>query len=609
MQQVFANAVRCHQAGNLNEAERLYRQVLAAVPHHAHSLHLLGAVAYQMGRHDVAVDLIGKAIAIDAKSAEFHSSLSLALAAQGKLDEAITCYRRAVDLKPDFAEARNNLGTLLSEQGKLDEAVAQYRRALALKPDFAEAYNNLGNALKDQGKPEEAVACYRRALGLKPNYAEAHNNLGNALRDQGKAGEAVACYRRALTLNPNYHSAHNNLGNALKDQGKLDEAAACYCHALDLKPSYAEAHLNLGILLDDQGALDGAVAQYRRALALKPDLAEAHNNLGNALKEQGNLDEAAACYRRALALKPHYAEAYNNLGTLLSDQGKPDEAIVQYYSALALKPSYAEAHLNLGAALQGLGRVSDAEASYRRALEIDPEDTLGARLLLASLGLEQMPMRASEAHLNRLYIKRSRGWDSGTAYYFAHQLVAEALRKLPHKSNKLDILDAGCGTGLVGALVRDLASRLDGIDMLPAMLERVREKNIYDHIYLGDLLSFMAENSNRYDAITCAATLIHFSDLTPVFDAVASCLRDDGLFVFTLFANDSEHNDQEVVVSPNRLLAMGGCFAHSAGYVRRLAGNAGFSVDILELRLHEYQSNTIPIMGLVVGLRRRSAAS
>ena len=541
IEQVFANAVRCHQAGQLNEAERLYRQILAVVPHHADSLHLLGAVAYQVGRHDLAVDMISKAIAINAKSAEYHSSLSLALMAQGKLDEAIACYRSALALKPDFVEAHNNLGTLLSDQGKLDEAVAQYKRALTLKPDFAEAHNNLGKAFKDQGKPEEAVACYRRALSLRPNYAEAHNNFGNALKDQGKLDEAIACYRRAL--------------------------------------------------------------------ALKPGLAEAHNNLGNAFKDQGKLNEAIACYRSAFALKPDFAEAHNNLGTLLTDQGKLDEAVVQYQSALALKPNYAEAHLNLGTALQGLGHVADAEASYRRALEIDPEDTLGARLLLASLGLERMPMRASEAYLNKLYIKRSHSWDSEQTYYFGHQLVAEALKKLPHKSKKLDILDAGCGTGLVGALVRDSANKLDGVDISSAMLVKAREKKIYDHTYQDDLLSFMLGNFNCYDAITCAATLIHFGDLTPVFHAAASCLRDDGLFVFSLFANDSEHNNQEVIVSQNSSLAMGGCFAHSAAYVSRLAEDADFSVDILESRIHEYQKNIIPIMGLVVALRRRLVVS
>ena len=169
----------------------------------------------------------------------------------------------------------------------------------------------------------------------------------------------------------------------------------------------------------------------------------------------------------------------------------------------------------------------------------------------------------------------------------------------------MDILDAGCGTGLVGVLVRDLANRLDGIDMSMAMLEKAREKGIYDHTYLGDLLPFMLDNSNSYDVITCAATLIHFGDLTQVFHAAATSLRDDGLFVFTLFPNDNGHDNQEVVVSPNRSLAKSGCYAHSVSYVRRLAEAAGFFVDLLESRIHEYHKKTIPITGIVVALRRR----
>ena len=317
------------------------------------------------------------------------------------------------------------------------------------------------------------------------------------------------------------------------------------------------------------------------------------------------MDDAVAQYQRALTLKPDFAEAHNSLGVLFNDQGKLDDAVAQYQRALALKRDFAEAYLNIGTTFKELGQLADAEASYKRVLDIDPEDPLGARLLLASLGLERMPMRASEAHLNKLYVKKSHNWDLGMNY-FGHQLVAGALKKLSHKSKKLDILDAGCGTGLVGVLVRDLANRLDGIDMSSAMLEKAREKDTYDHTYLGDLLSFMVDNANSYDVITCAATLIHFGDLTPVFHAAASSLRDNGLFVFTLFANEGGHNNQEVVVHQNSFLAKGGCYAHSASYVSRLAEAAGFFIDILEHRTHEYDKKIVPIMGLVVALRRRS---
>src|ERR1035437_867681 len=286
VQEMFADAVRHHQAGRLHEAERLYRQILAADSRHADSLHLLGVIAYQVGRHDLAADLINRAIAINANDAVYHSNLSNALKGQGRLDEAVACCRRAIDLKPDFAEAHNNLGNALKDQGRLDDAVACYRQALVLKPNFAEVHNNLGKTLKDQGRLDDADACYRQALMLKPDYAEAHNDLGIALKDQGKLDEAVACFRQALVLKPDYAEVHNNLGSVLKEQGKLDEAVAC----------------------------------LRQALVLKPDFAEVHNNLGNARKDQGKLDEAVACCHQAIALKPDYADAFNNLALLLMVQ-------------------------------------------------------------------------------------------------------------------------------------------------------------------------------------------------------------------------------------------------------------------------------------------------
>jgi predicted TPR repeat methyltransferase len=450
------------------------------------------------------------------------------------------------------------------------------------------------------GRLDKAVACYQQLLAVQPNHADALHLRGIVAHQVAQYDLAVELIRQALKQSPGNPAYFCNLGNALKAQGKLADAMVSYERALALKPDFAEAHYNLGNALQEQSKLHAAVVSYERALVFKPDYAEAHNNLGNALKDQGKLDEAIVSYERALALNPFSAEAHNNLGKALKDQGKLDEAVACYRQAIVLKPDYAEAHLNLGTALQELGRVADAEASYRRALEVDPPDTLGAQLLLARLGLERMPTRASEAHLHKLYAKRSHIWDAGKTY-FAHELVAEALKKLPHKSGKLDILDAGCGTGLVGVLVRDLANRLDGVDQSPAMLEKAKEKDIYDDIHLADLLTFMLNNLNCYDVITSAATLIHFGDLTAVFNAAAASLRDDGFFVFTLFANDSGHNNQEVVVSH----AQGGVYAHSVRYVRRLAEASGFFVVILESRIHEHDKNNVPIMGLVVALRRR----
>jgi protein O-GlcNAc transferase len=345
--EALAIAVQHQQAGRLQEAQTIYRQILAADPNHHDAWHLLGLIACEVGEYQAGVECIQRALAFRPDWALAHFNLGNAWKDQGKLDEAMACYQRAVQRKPDFAEAHNNLGLAWREHGDLDEAAACYQRALRLKPGFAEAHNNLGNVFNDQDKPDEAAACYQRALQLKPDYADAHNNLGNVFKDQGKPDLAVACYQQALQLKPGFAEVHNNLGNVFMDRGKPDEAAACYQRALQLKPDYADAYNNLGNVFKDQEKPDEAAACYQRALQLKPDYALAHYNLGVLWHDRSNLDEAVACYREALKRDPAYAQAHNNLGNALKDQGNLDEAVASFRRALELKPDDHTAHSNL----------------------------------------------------------------------------------------------------------------------------------------------------------------------------------------------------------------------------------------------------------------------
>jgi tetratricopeptide (TPR) repeat protein len=199
--EAFAIAIQHHQAGRLQAAEQIYRQILAIEPNHADAIHFLGVIAHQVGKHEVAIEYLRRSVELKTTEAVFHN-LGEAYRALHKVPEAIACYRRALELKPDFAQARNNLGIALKDQGKFDEAIDCWRRTLELKPDYTDAQNNLGAAFKDQGKLDEAIACCRRVVELKPDDAVARNNLGGALYGQGKLDEAIACYRRTLQLKP-----------------------------------------------------------------------------------------------------------------------------------------------------------------------------------------------------------------------------------------------------------------------------------------------------------------------------------------------------------------------------------------------------------------------
>jgi predicted O-linked N-acetylglucosamine transferase (SPINDLY family) len=324
-QDLFAAALRYHQAGRLNEAEQLYRDVLQREPAHADAWHFLGVAALQRGQSDVAVELIAKAIGLNGKVPSFH----------------------------------NNLGNALKEQGRLDDAAASYRRTLQLKPDHVEAHYNLGLVLQAKNEPEAAAACFRQALVLKPSHFQALFGLGTVLMTDGKPDEALASYRQALAVKADFAEVHNNIGSVLQLQGKRDEAAAAYRRAVAIKPGLAEAHANLGLVLLAGGRLDDAAASCRRALAHKPDYAEAHKTLGLILMEQGHQSDARKAFEQALAIAPDFAEAKLGLTVaaipvFADDAAASARAADDFAAALASLEDWSRAHPGkLGKAIGG----------------------------------------------------------------------------------------------------------------------------------------------------------------------------------------------------------------------------------------------------------------
>ena len=381
---LFGLGLKHHQAGRLAEAEACYRRVLAAQADHADALHLLGVVAQQTGRHDLAVELISHAIKQNGQNAVYFCNLGVALNKQDRLDEAVVAYRQAIRIKADLAEAHSNLGNALRGQCKLNESLASYDRALTVRPDYAEALFNCGNTLHELKRFEEALASYDRALTVRPDYAEALFNRGNTLHELKRFEEALASYERALTVRPDYAEALSNRGITLHELKRFEEALASYDRALSVRPDVAEALSNRGLTLYELNRFEEALASYERALTVRPDYAEALSNRGITLHELKRFEEALASYDRALSVWPDVAEALSNRGLTLHELQRFEEALASYDRALAFKPDLAEAYSNMGNVLIELGRLQEAQKAYRDALRLDSGIT-GAYVRLAEL--------------------------------------------------------------------------------------------------------------------------------------------------------------------------------------------------------------------------------
>jgi protein O-GlcNAc transferase len=298
--QVVDAAFAHHEAGELEQAEALYRQALAEDPEHAEALHLLGLIAYQQGNSPKAIELISRALPELDDLPEAHLNLGNALREVDRLAEAVGCYRRAIDLDPDYGMAHSNLARALNDQGLYEAGLESSKRAVELIPDFLGAHVNCAAALMGLERFREAEFPLRRAVELAPDKPEAHRDLAEILRKLERLDEAVASYGRALDLDPAYAPAHLSLGNALKTQGKLNEAIACFERAAALDPDDADALASW--FRETQNICDWSgyredEARVRRAIGAQSSV----NAPLNLLALASSPEEQLACARRVAA--------------------------------------------------------------------------------------------------------------------------------------------------------------------------------------------------------------------------------------------------------------------------------------------------------------------
>ena len=206
-QNELARALEHHAAGRLPQAESIYQQILQTDPRQPVAWHLLGVIAHQEGKNDVAVDLITKSLAIKPDFAEAHSDLGNALKDLGRPAEAVASFRRALALRPDPAETHCNLGTAFAELGKLDAAIASCRQALALKPDFAEAHLHLASMKKHTEHDDDIRA-------MEHAYAKSAFGDGQRMHLAFGLGKACEDLRRYDTAFGFFAEGNRNLRNS-----------------------------------------------------------------------------------------------------------------------------------------------------------------------------------------------------------------------------------------------------------------------------------------------------------------------------------------------------------------------------------------------------------
>jgi predicted TPR repeat methyltransferase len=409
----------------------------------------------------------------------------------------------------------------------------------------------------------------------------------------GALDGAALLLERVLSVVPDHPDAVHYAGVLAQQRGRTAEAIALIERSLALRPTHADWWSNLGIALRSDARVDAAADAFRRAIALDPGHANAHSNLGVVLRASGKADDAERAYRTALAHQPGHVEAWTNLGVLLNGRGRAQEAAACFSRALTLRPRHPDTRRLLALAHCTLGEIDEATRILREWLDEVPGHPVATHML-AACGGGEIPARASDRFVTETFDAFAATFEAKLARlaYRAPSLIGAALEDAGLVAGAaLDVLDAGCGTGLCGPIVAPYARRLVGVDLSAGMLAHARAKGLYHDLVQDELTAFLGRLARDFDLIVCADALVYFGRLDEVATGAARALRPNGRFVFTVERLDDAHG-------ADFRLELHGRYSHSRGYVEQRFLAQGFRVEMQDAELR--MESGVPVAGLVV---------
>lgn len=238
--------------------------------------------------------------------------------------------------------------------------------------------------------------------------------------------------------------------------------------------------------------------------------------------------------------------------------------------------------------LEKSGETEAAVAAYSEVLRLDPEDHGGAAVRLAALGEGETPEKAPDAYVMTLFDQH--------ADVFEDVLVDELQYCVPLlMRGRLDalqlgtfdnVLDLGCGTGLVGVALADKAKEITGLDLSENMVELAYDKEVYDSLYVAEISDYLSQNDEGpFDLVVAADVLPYLGALDAFFSSVATNMKPGGYFTFSSeTASEDEMEGDAYKVSPHHR------FLHSEAYVRGALEKEGFEVvemPVINVRFQE----------------------
>lgn len=328
------DAFSLHQQGNLEQAEKAYRELLAVDAQCADAWQLLGALLIQQNRLEDAIAVLNKAMLLRPESAQIYTNLGVAFSRLSRLDDALMAYKQSIAIHPDDAMVHQNMGRLLSKMKRYEESAAAFESAASRSDRNQELLMSWGIALIRAGKKKDALVPIEKVLASDPNHTSALKALGQCLLSiDSRKEEAIEIWTKLATTEPDNAGIFTNLASSLRKSERLVEAESACRRALAIQPDFFPALCNLGLIQSTLEQPEEAIETLRRAV-----------DVDNA-RTLGDSDRFSHPAYQTLDSKTWddlSCTARCQLAALLNVWGAYDEAMQFVESSLARNPNHVD---------------------------------------------------------------------------------------------------------------------------------------------------------------------------------------------------------------------------------------------------------------------------
>ena len=519
----------------------------------------------------------------------------IALHRHGELEAAGLAYLSHLKKYPADANAWHMYGVLQAELGHYTDAKLSLEEAIRLNAEEPTFQLHLANVYKAMLDYPAAERLLKNMIEKFPSFAASYNNLGTVYFALQQWQEAATACQQAIDHQADYVDAYFNLGLALIKLNRIEKAIVVFEALLNLSEHHPGGLFQLGCLQMRKHDYAKAISYFEKLLMRFPNHAESLVNLATCYLKLGKLAIAKQKYLEALSLSPQDTQILYNLGVVNMSEHRIQEAINYYLQVVAINPDDVHAQQNLGAAYLVTNDRAGALLHFREVARLLPQDEAIAHTIKILNGDETLSS-SPPGYIQALFDSYADHFDehvAGMLDYQVPQLMYDCLAAQYDLSRmKWQVLDLGCGTGLVGELFKSSAMNLTGIDLSEKMLEVAAQKGCYDALIQGDIIPYLLDHPFTYDLILAGDVVVYYGDLSSLFAAVKSALKQGGLFVF----NVEKGTDKSYVMKMGR-------FQHQLSYLKEIIEENGFQVIVLnEIRIRS--QNFQDVTGYLCILKR-----